>query len=197
MPEVVVPESPSLVLVGAGGFGRETLEVVRAINADKPRWLLEGFLDDSRDLRGSEVEGVPVLGPSEAVERYPTTSVVVCTGSPANYFSRKRLVGRLALAPDRYATLVHPAASIAPLTTLGRGTVALASVVSTASARIGAHVSMMPGVVLTHDDVVGDFVTLASGVRLAGRVTVGEGAYLGAGCLVKEDVRVGPWALIG
>ena len=62
---------------------------------------------------------------------------------------------------------------------------------------VGAHVALMPQVVLTHDDRLDDFVIATAGVRLAGTVHVQEGAYLGAGCLVREDRTIGPWALIG
>jgi acetyltransferase-like isoleucine patch superfamily enzyme len=75
--------------------------------------------------------------------------------------------------------------------------VVLAGVVATTGVAIGAHVAVMPSVVLTHDDVVGDFATLGSGARLAGGVTVGEGAYIGAGALVRERCRIGAWALVG
>ena len=73
----------------------------------------------------------------------------------------------------------------------------LAGAVATTGVQIGAHVAVMPSVVLTHDDVVCDFATLGSGARLAGDVIVGEGAYIGAGALVREHCRIGAWALVG
>ena len=35
-----------LVIVGAGGHGRETLDIVEAINADALTWNFLGFVDD-------------------------------------------------------------------------------------------------------------------------------------------------------
>ena len=35
-----------LLIVGAGGFARETVEAIRAINAIEPTWRLLGLLDD-------------------------------------------------------------------------------------------------------------------------------------------------------
>ena len=80
---------------------------------------------------------------------------------------------------------------------VGVGTVLLAHVAVTADARVGAHVTVMPQVVLTHDDVIEDFATIASGVRLGGGVTVARGAYVGAGALVRECTTVGAQALVG
>jgi sugar O-acyltransferase (sialic acid O-acetyltransferase NeuD family) len=187
-----------LLIVGAGGFARETADAVHALNREQPRWDLLGFVDDDPGLHGSTFEGTVVLGPIDAiVTQEPDARVVVCVGRPGNYFSRARIVHRLGLAADRYATIVHPAASIASSAEVGCGTVMLAGCVVTAAARIGEHVAIMPASVITHDCIVSDYVTIGSGVRLGGGVHLGTGAYVGAGALVREQLRVGSWSLIG
>ena len=191
------------MLVGPGGFGRETAEAVRAINADheartgSPRWQLLGFLDDDPQRWGEPVAGVSVLGGLDRLGELDDARVVVCTGHPGNYTSKRRIVERLGLPPQRYATLVHPAAVLAPSCSVGEGTVVLAGVVATTDVAIGAHVGLMPQVVLTHDDRLDDFVTVGAGARIAGTVHVREGAYLGSGCLIRENRTIGPWALVG
>lgn len=185
------------MLVGAGGFARETAEAVLAVNRACPSYELLGFVDDDPVLAGGKVDGLPVLGPISTIAELGGIQVVVCTGHPGNYTSRRRIVERLGLAPDRYATIVHPAAVIPPSLCLGPGSVVLAGVVATTAVKLGAHVAVMPGVVLTHDDVIGDYATFGSGAKLAGRVTVGEGAYVGAGALVRENRSIGAWSLIG
>jgi sugar O-acyltransferase (sialic acid O-acetyltransferase NeuD family) len=191
------------VLVGSGGFGRETAEVVRAINqasasdGNRPPWELLGYLDDDEAMWGQIVSGSPVLGPLEMLADLPQTRVVVCTGHPGNFTSKKRIVDRLGLPPERYATLIHPSAVMPESCRPGAGTVVLAGVVATTDVEIGAHIGVMPQVVLTHDDRLADYVTLGAQACLAGRVRVEEGAYLGAGCQIRGDVTIGPWALVG
>jgi sugar O-acyltransferase (sialic acid O-acetyltransferase NeuD family) len=189
--------STDLVLVGAGGFARETLAAVYALNASQPTWRPLGYLDEDPDLHGVLRAGLPVLGGLDRLAGWPGAAVVVCTGGPRDYGSRARLVARLALPAHRYATIVHPGSTVPPGCSLGRGSVLLAGVTLTTAVEIGAHVAVMPQVVLTHDDVVEDFVTIAAGVRLGGGVTVGRGAYLGAGALVRELVTVGAGAQVG
>ena len=167
------------------------------MNAIRPTWELLGFADDADDLHGSMIDGLPVIGPIGMVPELADVRVVVCTGSPRNYWSRAKLVNRLGLASERFATILHPAAVIPPATAIGPGTVVLATSVATVNVRIGAHVAVMPGAVLTHDDDVEDYATLGSGVRLAGGVTVGRNAYIGAGALVRENVELGPGCLVG
>jgi sugar O-acyltransferase (sialic acid O-acetyltransferase NeuD family) len=188
---------PDLVVVGSGGFGRETAEAIRALNDTGERWRLAGYLDDDPARHGTEVDGLRVLGGTGELRDMPGTSVVVCTGRPGDYTSRSRIVGRLGLPAERYATITHPSASVPATSAVGPGSVLLAQTVLTAGVTVGAHVAIMPHVVLTHDDVIEDFATLASGVCLGGGVRVGPGAYLGAGALVREHRTVGAGALVG
>ncbi|MEN3362124.1 MAG: hypothetical protein V7637_6106 [Mycobacteriales bacterium] len=184
-----------MLLVGAGGLARETLAAIRSGGAPAYRPL--GILDDDPARHGSEVDGLRVLGPIDAAHDHPDAAVLLCTGSARDPASRLRLARRLALPDDRYGTVVHPAASLAPGTVLGPGCIVLAGCVVTAPQPVGRHVVAMPQVLLTHDDEVGDYVTMAGRVALAGTVRVGEGAYLGAGALVREGLTVGAWSVVG
>jgi sugar O-acyltransferase (sialic acid O-acetyltransferase NeuD family) len=182
------------MIVGAGGLTREVLELVHAA---APAWRVAGILDDATGTHGTQLGGHPVLGGLDAVADWPDAQLVVCVGSPRDPGSRQRVVERLAVPAERYATLVHPAAVLAPSTRIGAGTIVLAGAVATADVSIGAHVVLMPGVIMTHDDVLADYVTVAAGVRLAGGVHVQDGAYLGAGALVRENVVIGAGAVVG
>ena len=186
-----------LVLVGASGFGRETAEAVRAQHASGVEWRILGYLDDDPARHGQMIDGLPVLGGRGLVERLPGTSFVVCTGRPDDYVSRLRIVGELGLPAERYATIIHPSATVSSSSSIGPGTVLLAHVTLTAAVSIGAHVAIMPQVTLTHDVVVEDFATIASGVSLGGGARIGLAAYLGAGALIREKRTVGAFALVG
>jgi sugar O-acyltransferase (sialic acid O-acetyltransferase NeuD family) len=186
-----------LLLIGAGGFARETIELVRAIDREAPSWELIGLLDDDPELRDTQIHDVPILGPCSAAAEHPEALVVACVASPDDPLRRLRLVERVALPLERYATLIHPRATIAETATIGPGSVVHANTVLTADIRLGAHVAVMPSVVLTHDDVVEDGVTFGAGVRVSGAVTIEDGAYVGAGALLRERIRIGSGALIG
>lgn len=191
------PTPQPLLLVGAGGFARETLELVAAINAVAPTWDVIGLLDDDERRHGERVLGVEVLGGSELTRAHADAHVNACVASPADPPRRLRLVERLGLDEARYATLVHPAAVVPRSARIGPGSVLHATAVLTADVTLGAHVAVMPAVVLTHDDVIGDGVTFGAGVRVAGGVTIGRGAYVGSGALIREHLTVGEDAVIG
>ena len=184
-------------MIGAGGFGRETLELVNALNRVSPAFEPAGFLDDDPGLHGKRIHGVPVLGPADTVHEHGDALLVATVASPADPMRRVELVARLGLPAERYATLVHPAAVVPASVSIGAGTVIHAGTVATADIDIGRHVAVMPAVVLTHDDVLEEGATLGAGARLAGGVTVGRGAYIGSGALVREQTAVGAGAVLG
>ena len=184
-------------MIGAGGLARETLELVHAVNDRFPTWRLLGLLDDDPAMQGRLIHGVEVIGTSESVHDHPEAQVAACVASPDDPLRRQGLVSRLALAPQRYATLVHPAAIVPKSASIGPGSVLHAGTVLTADIQIGSHVAVMPAVVLTHDDVVADGATFGAGARVAGGVTIERGAYIGSGALLREGLRVGAGAVVG
>jgi sugar O-acyltransferase (sialic acid O-acetyltransferase NeuD family) len=186
-----------LVVVGAGGFGRETVDAVRAMNACGASWRLLGYIDENPSLAGTQIDGVPILGGIRELSGLSDAFVVVSTGRPDNYVSRPRIVAELGLPVERYATIVHPSAAVSASSRIGVGSVLLACVVLTSAVTVGSHVVVMPHVTLTHDDTIDDFATLASGVCLGGQVRIGRAAYLGAGALIREGRSVGSCALVG
>jgi sugar O-acyltransferase (sialic acid O-acetyltransferase NeuD family) len=188
---------PELLLVGAGGFGREVAEAVRAANGHRPNWRLLGFLDDDPRTHGRLSGGIPVLGPIDAVQDHADALVVLCTGHPGNYASRRLIAERLQLEDERYARVVHPTAAIGSTCSVDAGSVLLAHVDVTADATIGRHVAIMPQVVVTHDCRIEDFSTVASGVRLGGACRIETGAYIGSATCVRENLTIGPRAMIG
>jgi len=184
-----------VVIIGGGGLTRELLDALATVPG-APEVI--GILDDSPATHGRTIASIDVLGSTDLIGGFDNdVGVVVCTGSARDVTSRRRIVERLHLGPDRFTTVVHAGAHVGRSCRVGNGSVLLAGVVATADVVIGAHVVLMPNVVLTHDDVLEDYVTVAAGARLAGGVRVMTGAYIGAGALLREGVTVGVGAVVG
>ena len=77
-----------LIVVGASGFGRETLDVAEAINAAAPLpvWDILGVVDDKPsqvNLLRLKERDVAYLGTLEDLHGYPRVQVVIGVGSPS------------------------------------------------------------------------------------------------------------------
>jgi sugar O-acyltransferase (sialic acid O-acetyltransferase NeuD family) len=157
---------------------------------------LIGFVDDSPGLQGTRRYCFPVLSRAAFAE-HPTARVLAVPGSPTSYVHRRTIIEGLGIDADRFATVVHPRASVSPLARIGRNVLLMAGVVVTSNAVIGDHVIVLPNTVVHHDVVIGDWTLVGSNVSIAGSVRVGENAYIGSGTRIINGVSIGDRALIG
>jgi sugar O-acyltransferase (sialic acid O-acetyltransferase NeuD family) len=169
---------------------------VEALDCLGAAFRLDAFVDDEPRKQAAGCFGHRVL-PRAALAEFPSSRVLAVPGSPASFRMRQKIVEDLGVPPDRFARVVHPAARISPLATIGHNVLIMAGVVVTANAVIGNHVCVLPNTVIHHDAVVGDWSLVGANVTLAGHVTVGWNCYLGSGTSVMNGITIGDGALVG
>ena len=185
-----------LIILGTGGNAYDVLDIVEAINAARRTWEVTGFLDDAKPV-GSEFLGVPVLGRVLDAGRFVTQSFVNAIGSDASFGRRPEIVGSTGVPEDRFATLVHPNASVSSRARLGRGTYVNPGATIAGNVTLGAHVAVGPGCIVGHDCTIGEFSMLAPGAVVSGFVRIGRAAYVGAGAMIRQRLSIGDGALVG
>ncbi len=173
-----------LYIAGAGGFGRETLDVVLALSE-----TVAAFLDDR--LAGTTVRGLPVLAPEEAPAGADFTVAL------ADPVARRRLADLLEGQGLRARTLVHPRAVVGPDTTLAPGGVVLALAHVSSSVRLRAHVQVNYNATVGHDAVLEEYVTIYPGANVSGAVRLEAGATVGSNACVLQGRTVGAGAFVG
>jgi sugar O-acyltransferase (sialic acid O-acetyltransferase NeuD family) len=189
--------SEPLVIVGAGGFGREVLDVAEATNAASSRavWDIVGVVDDapsSQNLDRLDRRGVGYLG---AVDSLPQGArVAVAVGCPR---TRRALDEKLTGRGVEFATLIHPAAVIGSQVLIGDAAVVCALVSIGTNVRLGRHVHLNPHAVIGHDTALGDFVSVNPNATVSGDCHVGDNVLIGAAALVLQGIRVGSSSTIG
>jgi sugar O-acyltransferase (sialic acid O-acetyltransferase NeuD family) len=185
-----------VVIVGAGGLGREVLAALNACNMVRKEWNVRGFLDSNRNLAGSEVGGVPVLGGDEWCDQNSQDSLwfVCAIGDPR---LRCQVAESLSAKGCRFASVVHPDVHIPDSVRIGAGSVVMAGTRFTTDASVGTHVVIYLNCSITHDVEIGNFCTIASGCNLSGAAVLQVGVQLGAGVSILPSRRIGAWAIIG
>jgi sugar O-acyltransferase (sialic acid O-acetyltransferase NeuD family) len=185
-----------IVIFGAGGFGREVLQILRDINRSVPgTWDPLGFIVDAGYATDLSVQGLPVLGSIEWLQQNKHVLVVISVGSPS---ARWRIVKRISgTCENSFATLVHPRAWLGDSVEIGCGSVICAGVLITTDVHIGEHVNINIGSTVGHDAVLDDFVTLNPSVNISGNVTLQPGVEVGTGSVLIPYAHVGSWVIIG
>lgn len=188
-----------LIVVGASGFGRETLDVAEAINAAAalPRWDLIGVVDDKPsevNLLRLKDRGVPYLGTVDDLRDFADARVAVGIGNPA---VRAAVVSRMGNRPLEPARLIHPRAVLGSRASVGSGAVICAGVIVGTNVELGQHVHLNPHAVIGHDTRLGDFVSVNPNATVSGECEIETGVLVGAAATVLQGLRVGAGATVG
>jgi sugar O-acyltransferase (sialic acid O-acetyltransferase NeuD family) len=189
--------SEQLVIVGAGGFGRETHDVVEAVNASFPEapWEIAGVVDDAPselNLRRLLDRSIRFLGPLEKVPQ--AAWVALGVGSPQ---SRVAIHARLAGRCAGFATLVHPTAVIGSSHVVGEGSIVCAYVSVGTNVSLGSQVHLNPHAVIGHDTQVGDFVSVNPNATVSGECVLHREVLVGASAVVLQGICVGVAGVVG
>lgn len=188
------------IVIGAGGFGRETLDVIEAWNTSGrgATFHVLGVIDDnpsSNNIERLQRRGIRYLGKFESL--FGLSDPFVYFVGIGNPLVRTRLVQRCDEVGWQAGSVVHPSASIGSNTLIGDGTVICGGVQVSTNVKLGRHVHLNPSSVVGHDTCIGDFVSLNPGAVISGDVSVGESALIGAGAVVLQGLSIGGQATVG
>ena len=169
---------------------------VEALDCIDATFEFIGFIDDTPAKQGVDRHGYHVMS-REMLLQFPDASVLAVPGGPASYRARKNVIAGLGLDERRFATVIHPTASVSGRARIGRNVLIMAGVVITSNAQIGDHVCVLPNSVIHHDAVVGRWTMIGANATVAGSVSIGENCYIASGSSIINDVVIGDAAMVG
>jgi len=185
-----------VAIIGAGGMGREVLDVIDACNQVKETYQPLGFIVDPQfGAAGTMINDKPILGGFDWLEKHFDDVYVIC-GVGASHL-RHQLIQRAEALNCRFINLIHPSAILTRMVSLGEGVVITAGCILTNQIQIGNHVIINLSCTIGHDADLQNFVTLGQGVHISGNVTIGTGCYIGTGATILEKIQIGEWSIIG
>lgn len=182
----------NLIIIGAGGFGREVAWLVERINAQKPTWNLLGFIDDNLDVQGKEINGYKVLGTTSDVKTFNDSFFVCAIGCSK---TRKKVVEMISGA--KFTSLIDPSVEMSDYVEIGEGTIICAHSILTVNLSIGKHCIINLDCTIGHDAVLEDYVTLYPSVNVSGNTHYGECVELGTGTQVIQGKNIGKGTIVG
>ncbi len=181
-----------IIIVGAGGFGREAAWTLERVNEAAPMWRIVGFADDAPSLASGSVDGYPLLGSPEAASRdHPGAAVFVAVGDNA---ARESVYRRL--RGHDFPVVIDPSAEVAPTAEMRHGTFVGPRAVVSVGAELGKFVIVNARAGVGHDSTLGDFSQVCPGATLSGHTVVGAHAYLATNSCTVPGVRIGARAKI-
>ncbi|KJS85439.1 MAG: transferase [Peptococcaceae bacterium BICA1-8] len=182
-----------IVIIGAGGFGREVAWLIEEINAIEQQWDLLGFIDDNLEIQGEKINGYKVIGTIEWLKSQ-SLNVIVAIGDP---LAKKNALDILIDSKNSYPVLIHPSVIKSELVELGEGCIVCAGNIMTVNIQLGRHVIVNLDCTIGHDAILGDYTTILPSVNISGYVEIEECVSVGTGTAIIQGIKIGKNAVIG
>jgi len=176
-----------ILIVGAGGFGREVLQWTRDAWPDYAG-RIAGFLSsDDRVLDG--FDGCPeIIGHPDSYRPAPGDYLLLAIGVP---YVRRQVAESLLARGAAFLTLVHPTAIVAASARIGTGVILCPFSIASDACRVGRFVIMNYHTSLGHDASAGDFAVLSPYATLGGNAHIQQDVFLGLHASVGPGKTVG------
>ncbi|MBS6041955.1 MAG: NeuD/PglB/VioB family sugar acetyltransferase [Clostridium baratii] len=183
-----------IVIIGAGGVGRETAWIIEQINLRKPTWNIIGFIDDNEDIWNKNINGYKIIGGISCLDNIDENIKIII--AIANYSIKKNIVGMIN-SKFEFATIIHPDVYLNNTINIGEGTIIYPGVIMTTNIDIGNHVIISPKCGIGHDSKISDYVSLLWNVNISGFDIIGEGCLIGSGATIIQNKKIDNYSIIG
>lgn len=186
-----------IYIIGSGGFAKEVMILINAINEQSERFSLKGFLNETAISATITAAGreVPVKKETDflASNERTTASLAIGVGSPDRIWCISNTY-RQCIFPN----LVHPSVEYDVYSTrLGRGNIIAANCSLTCDISIGNFNILNIGTVIGHDATIGDCNAIMPRCQVSGGGNIGHCNLLGTGSTILQGVEVGDWNKVG
>ena len=183
----------NIIIVGAGGFGRELLQWIKDINKVKHTWEIKGFIDDKLDsLNGYECD-YKVIG--RIIDWVPADDEVFALAI-ANPKIKEKVVGELKQKGAIFVDIIHPTAEICDFSEHGEGLVMYPHSMLCPNCKVGDYVTLLCSGI-PHDAIIEDFVTISCHCGLTRGIHIGKRAYLADHASILPEKTIGDDAYVG
>ena len=174
-----------LVIVCAGGFGREVYYIAKALG----RWNIKGFIDDNPHALDGVNIALPIIGTIR--DWMPSDNEVFVLGV-SNPKTKEVLVNLMKGKGAVFETLIAPYARVNETAKIGEGCIITGSVGDCVN--IGNFVNVM-GSMIGQDSTIDDYSTTTGYTNIV-CAYLGKRVFVGSHAVVLNDRKVGDDAFI-
>lgn len=184
----------NLVIVSAGGLGRELYNYAQESLGYGKDFIIKGFLDFNSHALDDFNNYPPILGNDEDYEIQCDDVFVVAIGDVK---TKQKSVALLTARGAIFYTLIHKTAIINRNVVIGDGCVILPHAVIGADVKIGNNTLIQINAVIGHDVRIGDCCRIDCFVTCVGGVIIGNFVTLHTNSVINHKVKVEDCATVG
>ena len=185
-----------LCIIGAGGFGREVLGLIKDIHLSYSSII---FMESDEIFKSRMIatgtdtlSKVKILPLSDLKEG---DSVVIAIGDSK---AKKQIIKEISKILNLdFPTLIHPSAIIGDNVSIGKGTIICAGCIITCDIFIGDFVTLNIKCCVGHDSRIGNYSSFMTGATISGNVEIDNCVYVGTNASIRQKVSICDDTVIG
>lgn len=177
-----------IIIIGAGGMGREAVEVAEDAFGGNPAYRIKGFLSDVLDVLDGFSPGYPLLGSIKDHVVNETERFVLAVGDVPG---RRKIAEDILARGGKFLTLIHPTAKVFRSSTMGQGVIVFPFAYVGANAQVGDFCLINSYAGCGHDVILGKFSEQCPYSALSGGVQTGEECFFGVHSVVAPKTKLG------
>lgn len=184
-----------IVIVGAGGFGREIEWLINRINKIEKKFNILGYIDDNQEVN-LETSKLTILSDIEGIKKLPDNiNVVVAVG---NSKARQKIVNKIKCIKNvKFPNLIDPNAIVEKNMIKGEGNIICAGVIGTVNIEVHNFNIVNLNCTIGHDAKLMNFVTVYPNVNISGGVIINECTEIGTGTQIIQYKKIGENSVVG
>lgn len=181
----------TLAIFGAGGQGKEVLELAQNINEKENRWDEMVFIDDVQDE--GTCMGIKRVHYTTFEKMNAICEFIIALGEPV---AKRKIYDFLKDRKCSFAILISPDAQVSSFAMVGEGVIIKRGAIVSPQAEIGKNTTLQSYVAVGHDAIVGEHCQISTHSVIGGHTVLGNEVFVGLHCPIRDRVTIGSRAVI-
>lgn len=184
----------NIIIIGAGGFALEIVDLIHSINMVKKRYNIYGLLDDKK--KEFLFKEYKIIGKINDYKKFQSYSFVIAIANPQ---LREDIYLKLKNINLKTPNLFHPKTEISKKALIERNS----STIINFDVQLCAGVELKECVIVDsksyigHETILNSFVTIYPGVKISGKNIINRKTEIGLGSNIIQGLEIGSNSFVG
>lgn len=167
----------NIIIIGAGGLGREVLDLIQNSTSQNQSYKVLGFADDALP-KGFLINGYEILGTLSQCLNFSNIYFVIAIGNPS---IRLKVFDQLKQHQQVLCNVIHPTAQLSPFAVIepDAGVLLFGNSFVGPNTKIGANVLIHQNAIIGHDTIIGNHGIVMQSCVLNGQITLESAVMIG------------------
>lgn len=179
-----------IVIIGAGGFGKEVKTIIDAINKISPVWNVKAFYDDAYVNNEDIIDEVKCIGTLDDLIKTKKGEISLVFGIADRDVVNTTVKKLEKINLFSFPNIIHPSVELNSGVVFGKGNVVAAGSIFSCDINIGDFNFFNTFMGVGHDAEVGNFNCFMPRVQISGGVKMGDFNFFGMNSSVIQNKTI-------